>query len=82
MLEPRESRLPISTVVLRFQSVFGWQAIGERSGHSGLLVFVILLLLIVGGVVLQQRYEPSLWQRVRVTVRERYDALLEKMIAR
>jgi TonB family protein len=52
----------------------------QRSGHSGLVAFMaILLLLIVGGVVSLQRYEPSLWQRVGVTLRERYDALLEKM---
>jgi TonB family protein len=52
----------------------------QRSGHGGLVFsIIILLLLIVGGVVLQQRYEPSLWQRAGVTLRERYDALLEKI---
>jgi TonB family protein len=58
----------------------------QRSGHRSLMVFVaIFVLLIVGGVVLQQRYGSSLWQRYGgtwqgygVTLREKYDALVQK----
>jgi TonB family protein len=43
----------------------------QRSGHRGLVLFVaIFAMLLVGGVVLQQRYGSSLWQRYGVTVRE------------
>jgi len=59
----------------------------QRSGHRSLVLFVaIFVLLIVGGVVLQQRYGSSLWQRYggtwqgySITLREKYDALVQKM---
>ncbi len=52
----------------------------RRSRNGALAAVVILFALIVGGgLVLQQRYGSSVWQRVGVTLRDRYDALLEKI---
>jgi TonB family protein len=52
----------------------------QRSGHRSLVLFVaIFALLIIGGIVFQQRYGSSLWQSYGVTLREKYDAVLQKM---
>lgn len=52
----------------------------QQSGHRGLVLLVVIFaLLIAGGIVLQQRYGSSIWQTLGVTLREKYDAVLQKM---
>ena len=76
VLEPREEPLVDKQADLPASVPLGNYA--QRSGNRGVAVFVVLLLLIAGGVVLAQRYGPSLWQRYGATVQEKYNALLQK----
>jgi TonB family protein len=52
----------------------------QQSGHRGLVFLVVIFaLLIAGGIVLQQRYGSSIWQTAGVILREKYEAVLQKM---
>jgi TonB family protein len=52
----------------------------ERSHNVALTAVVILFALIAGGgLVVQQRFGSSVWQRAGAALRERYDALRGKM---
>jgi TonB family protein len=51
----------------------------HRSGGNVAIVIVILAAVIVGAVVVQQTYGSSVWLKTGTALRERFDALREKM---
>jgi TonB family protein len=52
----------------------------QPSSHRSAVVFVVLFLLVIaGGFVLQQKYGSALWQSYGVDLKERYNALLDKV---
>jgi TonB family protein len=81
VLEPREEPLVDKHEGPPIPTPFAGYASPKSHGRNGALAAAVILfaLIVGGGLVLQQRYGSSIWQRAGVTLRERYDALLEKM---
>ncbi len=76
VLEPREEesvagKRPVSTPFASYTQP-------RRRSNAAMVAMVILFALIVSGLLLQQTYGSSIWRRAGVTVRDKYDALLEK----
>ena len=52
----------------------------QRTNHSGVMAAAIIFFaLIVTGLILQQSYGSSIWQRAGETLRDKYDMVREKM---
>jgi len=69
---PVSNKPPVSTPFA------GYAEPKKRRGNGAVVAMVILFAWIVGGLVLHETYGSPVWKRAGATVRERYDALLEK----
>jgi TonB family protein len=55
-------------------------AYSQRANHNGVMVaMIILFALIVTGLILQQSYGSTIWQRAGATLRDQYDAVRDKL---
>jgi TonB family protein len=70
--EPVPNKPPVSTPFA------GYAEPKRRRGNGAVIAMVILFAWIVGGLVLQETYGSPVWKRAGATVRDKYDALLEK----
>jgi len=77
VLEPKEE-----TLADTHNDAFGSTPLAgysHRSGGNVAVIIVILAAVILGAVVVQQTYGSSVWLKAGTVLRERFDALREKM---